>query len=717
MPYETDNERRRTNEVVPANREGEDEIGEYVGEMPPIGLEDTDPDYDEEKDVCKDYWWRESDPAQLSAFLDAKVKEYQDYVRISTYFAWCRKSWLFYYKMAFQDEGEYFNVGVQALGDEGELIAAQLNHLRNFIQHRLNMVTKDRPALICRARNSDQQSQIQTEFGQGLIEYYMKEMNVENHLTLAVEHSLIFAEGFLTATWDHDIGPVRDADEENLTFTYEGDLKFETPIIWNVIRDLGVRDWNKHDWVGVRRPGNKWSLCARYPEHARAIQAAERWTDVPLDEGSRPFDEDRYFIDTDQVEVLEWWHRSCPAIPQGRRILVCGGAILQDLPFEYPRIPVYRVTPGEMALTPFGYSPVFDLVTIQELINNAVSTIATNQNAHGVQSLWKKSGSTLRVSEVLTGMQLVESDEKPEPLQLTKSPPEIFQFLNDLIRHGELIAGVDQVTRGYTDQNIRSGAHAALLQSQSVQFSSGLMRSYHQLLEAVGTAIITLLKQFAGEERVVTIVGKHNISYTQAYTAEDLQSIQRVTVESTNPMFNSYAGKLEWANMVASTGLVKTPEEILNVFRTGNADTMLEADKAQLNAIREENEALLDRQEIPDALLEDHHVLHMREHGSIMGSLENRSDQELRSYYLAHMMSHMEKLMGGDPNAQMLQTILGYETPIPPGATSDGSGLPTGAPLGNAPQVGSEQLMQAPAPMQPELDGRSNAQIPDPSQP
>lgn len=675
---------------------------------------------EETADPTAEYWWKEEDDGALSSYLDSQVKEYQDYVRISTYFAWARKTWLFYYKMAFQDEGEYFNVGVQALGDEGELIGAQINHLRNFIQHRVNLVTKDRPALICRARNTDLESMTQADFGQGIVEHYMKEKSVESHLARAVEHALIFAEGFLVMTWDPNAGEPDDAVLETGEIKYQGDLRFETPVIWNVIRDLGVRDWAKHDWIGVRSPRNKWTMCAEYPKHASAIKSAERWTDVPLDEGSRPFDEDRYFIDTDQVEVLEFWHKRSPALPQGRYILMCGGAILQDLPWDYPMVPVQRIAAADLVLTPFGYTPAFDLVPIQELINNAVSTIATNQNAFGVQNIWMETGATLRTSQILGGMNLVESDKKPESLQLTETPAETFKFLEDLVRHGELISGVDQVTRGYVQPAVRSGAFAALLQAQSVQFSSELMRNYHQLLERVGTGIIRLIKQFASTERVITIVGKHNSPYTKSYIGEDLNLIDRVTVEATDPIFNSYAGKMEWAQLVASTGMVSTPEEMLNVFRTGNPNSLLEANKAQLNIIREENELLLEGKEVPDATPFDNQVLHIREHAATAGSIEVRTNPDLMKALLAHQMSHTSLLLG-DPNTQMMQTMLGYETPIPPGAVPDGANASTAPPMGNQPQPGGggpspSDLAGTPTPQNPELDGRSQANMPVPSQ-
>jgi hypothetical protein len=580
---------------------------------------------DENKEPVDEYPWREDD---LAAILAEEVDVFQNFTRTSDFYDWCRRSWSMYFKLAFQ-EGDYYGAGNVQLGDDGELLGTQLNHFRNLLQHRLNLTTKERPALICRARNSDQKSMKQAELGTSLIEYYLNEKSAETHLIRAVEHAIIFGEGFLLQTWDPNAGEEVDADEETETFDYEGDVKLSTHITWNVIRDLGVRSWKEHKWVGVRRGANKWDLLARFPEHEDAIKSADRWIDIPLEDGARPFDEDRYYTKTDEIEVLEFWHKKCPALPEGRYVLIAGRKIIFESDMPYRDLPVHRVATSEIALTPFPYTPAFDLIPIQELINMCASTIASNQNAFGTQSIWIKAGGGIRPSQLMGGMNIIESEEPPQPVDLTATPQEIFNFMNDLIRHMELIAGIDQVTRGYTDDNVRSGAFAALLQAQSVSFSSGLSRQYYQLLEDVGTAMLRMLRDFANERRIITIIGKHKRQYAKYFTGDDLALIDRVTVESTNPAFNTFSGKMAFAEMLVSNNLVKTPQEILNVFQTGNVDSLLEADNAQLTIVREENEALLEGQEIPDASIEDNLVLHVREHFSILGTLEMRNNMQV----------------------------------------------------------------------------------------
>jgi hypothetical protein len=671
-------------------------------------MEDEEDDMtEEEKDPTESYWWREEDEQQLASEFQSMVDDHQNFTRTSTYFNWCRRVWLFYYKMAFGDNAsDYYDLGVSFMGDEGELVAAQINHFRNLLKHRVNLVTKDRPSLICRARNTDLESQTQTDFGNNIIDYYMKEKDVEARLVRCAEHAALFGEGFLVMTWDPNLGDDDDADEETGEISHKGDLRFENVTTWNVIRDWRVRD-NNHNWLGTRRPVNKWDLAAEYPEHAKKILAADEWIDIPLEEGQRPLDEERYWMDSDQIEVMEFWHKRSSALPQGRYILICNGEVLQDLAWDYDEVPIKRLVAGEMALSPYPYTEAFDLVTIQELLNNCISTIATNQNAWGVQSIWMKSGSMLRISEILGGMNLIESDEEPTAVQLTATPNEVYTFADSLVKHGEQIAGIDEVTRGYASPNVRAGNFAALLQTQSLQFSSELVRGYHKLLEGIGTGIIRLIRQFATTERVLTIVGKHNKPYTKSYLGSDLELIDRVNVETVDPMFNSYAGKMDWAQLIAGTGLIHTPEEMLNVFRTGNPDSLLEADKAQLNIMREENELLLEGQEVPDAIPEDNQILHLREHAASLGSIEVRNNPEIRGAVQAHMMSHINLLLG-DNNTQMMQTMLGYESPIPPGAAQDGTGMPVAAPMGNQPQPGG--------PPQPTAQKPPSDQPPQPNQ-
>jgi len=100
----------------------------------------------------------------------------------------------------------------------------------------------------------------------------------------------------------------------------------------------------------------------------------------------------------------------------------------------------------------------------------------------------------------------------PQPLNLTNTPAEIFNFMQMLEKAMETISGINSVVRGNADQasNLRSGNALALVQSQALQFISGLQQSYIQMIEDVGTGLINLLKTFAAAPRVAAIAGTNN---------------------------------------------------------------------------------------------------------------------------------------------------------------------------------------------------------------
>lgn len=674
---------------------------------------------EEPRDPTRDYPWKSEDEGELSSYLENKAQAFADFVRSSRYFRWCRKSWNFYYSQVYDTSNEDWDVGVMAAGDQGELALAQINHHRNLIRHLYNIVTRDRPALKTRARNSDLKSLRQADLGQGLVEYYLSQQQAEIYHAAAIEHCLVIAEGFLCVTWDPMLGDMVDADPAAMQSYHRGDLSFTNPYNWNVIRDLGVSQWSRHKWLGVRQGRNKWELLAQFPDHEEAILGAERWDDFPTEEGN-PFDENAELQDTDEVECFEWWHKRSLAMPRGRYVLMCGGEILLDTDMPYRDLPLGRVTPADFMVTPFGYTPAFDLIGIQQLINMVVSTIATIVNAFGIPTIWKKKGDSIE-PQSLGGLYLLESREKPELLEFSKVPPELFNLLDRLIRHAEIIAGIDQITRGAPDEHVRSGAYAALLQAQSVQFSSSLVRSSSLLLEWMGTHSLRILRDFLQEPRVMTLIGKHNRVYQKQLSGDQIELIDRVTVETTNPVMNTISGKIEFANLLlqqvdgSGKPLLKTPEEILHVFQTGQVETMLEADTAMLSLIREENEQFLDGEEVAPPMPEQNHVLHLREHFSIFGTKETVTDPNLRASVQAHALQHIELLLT-DPNTQMMQAMLGYEVVIPPGAMAAGAGTPP--PVPGAPEgMPAGELTAAPEPMDPNLDGRSVAQIPEPAQP
>ncbi len=399
---------------------------------------------------------------------------------------------------------------------------------------------------------------------------------------------------------------------------------------------------------------------------------------------------------TDDIPVYEFFHKPTEALPEGRYLLFLDSTIiLLDTKMPYRRVPVFRIVPAEILGSPYGYSPMFDVYPIQESINALYSTIMTNQNAFGVQNLYIPRGADINIASLPGGLNIIEANGKPEPLQMTATPKEVFDFLEMMIQTAETLTGINSVVRGNPESNLRTGNALALVQSNAIQFLSGLQSSYIKLLENVGTGVIEILKDFANTPRMVELVGKNNRPLLKEFQAGDISEISRVVVDVANPLSKTTAGRLEMANNLTQMKLVDSPQEYLQVLNTGNLDVMYEGEMNELLLIKSENEKLISGIN-PIVSPLDKHMLHINEHRVVIGDSELRNNPELIKVTMDHIEAHLNALRSTDP--ALLQLV--GEQPLPPLQPMMPPGMPGMPPPG--PDMGGGAPQNMPGMLQPQ---------------
>jgi hypothetical protein len=612
--------------------------------------------------------------------------------------------------------GNYFEQAhtISFGGEQGELVNLAINHYRNIADHMLNMVTSTRPAFQCRAVNTDRRSQIQASLGNGLLDYYMRERRLERYLKRATQYAIVLSAGYIKMEWDATKGEIYDyvePSEENITSydedenpldengrilkpipVYQGDVTFKVLSPFDILFDSTKENYEDNEWILSRSFVNRFSLSAKYPELKSEILKVET---KDKKQGrilsTTPYDE------TEDIAVYEFYHKKTEAVPEGRYILyVSDEAVLEDTILPYKDIPIYRISATDILGTGFGYTSMFDLLGIQDAINTLYSTAFTNQSTFGVQNIVSPIGSNVKMNQISSGMTHIEYNPiqgapnggAPQPLNLTNTPAEIFNFMQMLEKAMETISGMNSVVRGNADQasNLRSGNALALVQSQALQFISGLQQSYIQMIEDVGTGLINLLKTFANAPRVASIVGTSNTVKLKEFSSKDIQDVNRVVVDVGNALTQTSAGRLEIANNLLQQGLINSAEKYISVLTTGNLDVLIENEFNENLLIKDENERLINGEEII-AIALDKHDLHIREHRAVLSSQEMRRDQDLVERTLAHIQEHIDLLKNTDP--ALIQLI--REQPLAPP-----QGPPQGPPAPEAAPPGSEQMMANP---------------------
>jgi hypothetical protein len=410
-------------------------------------------------------------------------------------------------------------------GEQGELAQLAVNHMKNIITHMKNMTLASRPSLDARAVNTDPKSLVQAQLGTGLLDYYLREMRLEKHIATAVETALVLGAGYIQIGWDTSKGQIVEEDEETGLVVREGDLTFTTLSPFEVIFDLNKKS-DDHDWMISIDFKNRFDLIAKFPEFEHEIEGLPGKDKL---EGSLVINQE---TSSDEIPIFTFYHKPTDTLPHGRQVVfLSSDVVLTDQELPYKRIPIYRISAGDVLGTSVGYAATYDLMPLQDAINTLYTSVFSNNVAFSTQNLYVETGSNLNMSSLSGGLHIIEGLKKPEPINLLASNPETYQLISKLESLMETISAMNSVVRGNPEGNLKSGTSLAVVQSQAVQYISGLQNAYIQLLEDVGTAIIEVLKDYATEPRVVAIVGSNNKAYLKQFKADDIQEINRVVVD------------------------------------------------------------------------------------------------------------------------------------------------------------------------------------------
>lgn len=619
------------------------------------------------------YFAAKKDKAELGNALMSKVSGFNRMSKALGLNQKLQKAWATYHGMFWNSFGGSHEISFT--GEQGEITQLPVNHIRNLTTHTKNMILASRPALDARAANTDPKSLIQAQLGTSLIDYYMREKRLEKYLAGAVESAIVLGAGYLSILWDTSEGAIIDEDEETGLTVREGDIKCNNYTPFEIIFDLNKNNAD-HDWLITTDFKNRYDLMAKYPDMAEIIEGLPGKDKL---ENCVIIDKD---MASDEVPLFTFYHKPSDALPNGRMVIfLSADCVLVDLDLPYKKIPVYRITPGDVIGTSVGYGATFDLIPLQDAVNTLYTSVFSNNVALGTQNLFVKTGANLTNSQLTGGLNIIEGLEKPEPLNLVASSPETYNLIKVIEGLMETLSGINSTIRGEPEANLRSASALAVVQSMAIQYINGLQQQYVQLLEDAGTAIVETLKSYATEPRVVSIIGKNKKAYLKQFKADDIQEVNRVVVDVSNPLSKTTAGRIQMAEQLMQMKADQfTIEQYIQVINTGKIETMTSKETRKTNQIEMENERLMSGSPTKVLILDDH-ATHIIEHTSLLDDPDIRDDDTSSQVILDHIQQHMD--MAQDPNMQALHALLGHKQVAPPPPPQQGQ--PNQAPpQGNA---------------------------------
>lgn len=618
-------------------------------------------------------------------YLDAlklKINSYRDYVATSGISVRWATSIGAYYGTS--EDGKQ-SWRVTPGGEFGELVQQKVNDYASLIRHQVVLAVQERPAGIAKAVNSDIKTLRDARIGTQLVEYYLSDPShaFEKDYVQALELALLTSEAFVIQDWDTSEGEEVRPDEQGKMVT-QGDLVQDVCSTWNAARDLGAPDADQ-PWYIFSKRVNKWDLAAKFPAHAEDIELFGK-TMAGI---RKPVLFSSVTDETDFIEIHKLIHLPTPACPEGRYTIFIPEQILLDSAYPYPSKNFHRISDRELVETPFGHTSNYDLLALEQVTDMLHSVILNNQSTFGVSTIVGPKGGGLAHQELSKGLRYLELDpqfvDKVRPLNLTSTPKEVFEYIQMLgTKKGEL-SGINSILRGDPQGQLKgaSGSAMALLQSQAIQFNSGVQKSFYRLLSSGGTGIVELLRKFADEPRVIRIAGKSNAQAIKEFKvdAETLKSVSTVIFEPINPVLQTAAGKAQLAEMMVEKGLVTNPKRLIEVYTTGNLNVLLEDSVSREESIIEENEQLADNQPV-SAVITENHQEHINGHQSVISMPNAKKDPALVQRVLAHIQEHINLWNQASQQNPALLHATGQEI-LPPPPPPPGMMPPQGAP--NAP--------------------------------
>lgn len=623
-------------------------------------------------------------PTRECAFeVWSRIEEYYNEMRRTGRLALYRNSYTHYYM------GWIYRATMYRSGEQGELTRNFWNHERNLLRHLKVQTTQNKIAYKSQVLNSNAKSANVVEFANGLADRYSQapEYDLDAKGKQSVEDTLVWGESSIVALWNRFKGHPVAQDPQTGQILKDGDMEYFNVTPMDHIINCAHQSRDLIQWRCIRRWVNKYDLAAMYPQLAGVI---DTYNDSESSYATKLVSLIHH--DRETVPIFYFFHDKTPAVPQGRLLVMADpNCIFEDGALDqgegqkgYDHVPVYDNIVETMQGSPYGYTVAFDLIPLQQALNELVSAVTTNNINFAIQCVMAMKGANLQWQELATGMSYIEWDPKigaagkPEALNLLSSKPETYQFIEMTIKNMTTLAGMDQMTMGNIDQSITSGQYAALVTVQSVMFNSGLQKGYARLMENVMTGTIKTIKKNMIGKKIARIVGETSEPYLKEFTSADLQDIDSISVQLVNPMMQTPAGKMAMADALMKTGLIKDGQQYIGVYTDGDLPQLYRRQETQLKLVKQENEAILKGQ-VPEVIVTDNHVMHILEHTQVLDNVEARLNPNAPHVVagMAHIQKHLNKLLGGlDPQTGVVE---GPINPVLAGIIGDPT-LPIGTP-------------------------------------
>lgn len=686
-----------------------------------------------------DSYWALSKAGDLAGAVLGKERDYFEAARRRG----LDRIWQIAYAQAFgtdpMNPQDFATQTLSYVGPEGKALRFRINEPRALVDQCNIIARGERIAFKCLALNKGFGAGAQVEIANQIVKYlYDENVGIPKESEI-LDAAAWFGAGFWWTRWDSDGGADVDVEQQTqlgptMVKQRSGAPVTTTLFPWEYCQEPYAKD---PAWGIVRERTSKFELAAEFPQYAEQILGVNN---IRTQEGvAEMFMYDVDAATTDDIILRHFYLKPCRAAKYGRYCGILEGMVLWDRPCPHPKVmPVVEVCPFRYFGTRFAYAKAWDILAIQEAIDELISMTLTNYMTFGRQNVFVPAGTNFDEDALADGQNIFtipSGSSGPVALSLAEMP-EGSQWLIDY-GHQRMnsIMGTNAVARGESDETVKSGTHAALRDSLAIRFQNATHAAFINGVEQQANLTLDMMRQYSSTPFVVEITGAGEEAYLAEFAKESVAGIRKVRVTVVSPMMQSQAGRLE--SFLAVRDLPKEERAAaLRGIEMGDFTGFTEKPKTTDMLIRFENEQMLKGIQVKPVQGENP-ALHLPEHWSeFEKQLSQPNPDPVRIKLLSdHMKATIQmwtlsdplmdmflKVMPppplpGTPTGQLMQMGVqppppdedggagptmgdGKKQPPPSGGSGDGATAPAG-PLPKPAQVPANASPQAKQPQQP----------------
>lgn len=576
----------------------------------------------------------------------------------------------YYYSCIVNNTG--FDTSIEYVGDQGEYAKVRIPIARTLIRQFVSLTTKQRLVFECLTDINDVNPMITAKIGKAICNQIVEKQNIDAMMSKIAERVCVLGTFFVSCIWRSDKGYIFGKTVDNNP-VYSGDVHFETHDMNDIIFDWSVEDHNNLDWIIIKRAMNKWDLCTQFPTLADKIK------DAPTAQSERQAQTYFQYLsrssNDDMIYVREFYHKPTPSVPFGRMtIFIDSDCILYDaLENPYGCLPIVPFMNEKITSTGLGYPLLSSLLPASEIYDMCISTVSSNIEAFGVQSILIPKGSDISVHDI-RGKNLItykpqsaEGGGKPEAMQLTASPPDAIPFSNLLESKMGSLSMINDTLRGNPPPNVSSGAMAATLSANSLEFLNEASKNLTIGFEKLFNIAIESYKKFATVEQLVDVVGENQFAFAKEFKTQDIKNIKKIKIRTQSPLMNSISGRLQLGEALMPLlqgGDSNATIKYLGLLNGEPVDALYEIQYDELMAAKQECDALVENRPV-FPLMTDNHPIFIRELQKLIYNPIVRINTALSGQVTQVIQQRMQMELQLDPNIKAM-TRGQQPPPMPP---------------------------------------------------